>query len=142
MYMSSIWCVIICILLLFSKTTSFWPTIFVLEKKYQYYTCGVTVTSVSNIFQLYHDKMSNIFQLYHDKMSNIFQLYHDKMSNIFQLYHDKMSNIFQLYHDKMSNIFQLYHDKMSGMCCFSSEDVAHRNKSKDWLAWNQDNVFE
>ena len=47
MYMSSIWCVIICILLLFSKTTSFWPTIFVLEKKYQYYTCGVTVTSVA-----------------------------------------------------------------------------------------------
>ena len=27
------------------------------------------------------------------------------------------------------------------LVCVASEDVAHRNKSKDWLAWNQD-VFE
>ena len=27
-----------------------------------------------------------------------------------------------------------------GMCCFSAKYGALRRKSKDWLAWNQDNV--
>jgi hypothetical protein len=27
-----------------------------------------------------------------------------------------------------------------GICCFSSEHAALRRKSKDWLAWNRDNV--
>jgi hypothetical protein len=27
-----------------------------------------------------------------------------------------------------------------GMCCFSAKHAALRRKSKDWLAWNQDNV--
>jgi hypothetical protein len=29
-----------------------------------------------------------------------------------------------------------------GICCFSTKHTALRRKSKDWLAWNQDNVFE
>jgi hypothetical protein len=29
-----------------------------------------------------------------------------------------------------------------GMCCFSAKHAALRRKSKDWLARNQDNVFE
>jgi hypothetical protein len=27
-----------------------------------------------------------------------------------------------------------------GICCFSSKHTALRRKSKDWLAWNQNNV--
>jgi len=29
-----------------------------------------------------------------------------------------------------------------GICCFSANHAALRRKSKDWLARNQDNVFE
>ena len=29
-----------------------------------------------------------------------------------------------------------------GICCFSAKNAALRRKSKDWLAPNQDNVFE
>ena len=29
-----------------------------------------------------------------------------------------------------------------GMCCSSAKHVALRRKSKDWLAWNQNNVSE
>ena len=29
-----------------------------------------------------------------------------------------------------------------GICCFSTKHAALRRKSKDWLAWNQDNVSE
>ena len=29
-----------------------------------------------------------------------------------------------------------------GVCCFSAKHTALRSKSKDWLAWNQDNVSE
>ena len=29
-----------------------------------------------------------------------------------------------------------------GICCFSAKHTALRKKSKDWLAWNQDNVSE
>ena len=29
-----------------------------------------------------------------------------------------------------------------GICCFSTKHSALRRKSKDWLAWNQNNVFE
>ena len=28
------------------------------------------------------------------------------------------------------------------ICCFSAKHAALRRKSKDWLAWNQDNVSE
>jgi hypothetical protein len=28
-----------------------------------------------------------------------------------------------------------------GICCFSAKYIAFRSKSKDWLAWNQDNIF-
>jgi len=28
------------------------------------------------------------------------------------------------------------------MCCFSTKHAALRRKSKDWLAWNRDNVSE
>jgi hypothetical protein len=27
-----------------------------------------------------------------------------------------------------------------GICCFSAKHAALRRKSKDWLAWNQNNV--
>jgi len=27
-----------------------------------------------------------------------------------------------------------------GICCFSAKHAALRSKSKDWLAWNQNNV--
>ena len=29
-----------------------------------------------------------------------------------------------------------------GICCFSAKNAALRRKSKDWLARNQNNVFE
>ena len=29
-----------------------------------------------------------------------------------------------------------------GICCFSARYAALRRKSKDWLAWNRDNVSE
>ena len=29
-----------------------------------------------------------------------------------------------------------------GICCFSAKHAALRRKSKDWLAWNQDNVSQ
>jgi hypothetical protein len=29
-----------------------------------------------------------------------------------------------------------------GICCFSAKNAASRRKSKDWLARNQNNVFE
>ena len=31
-------------------------------------------------------------------------------------------------------------DSKIGICCFSAKHAALRRKSKDWLAWNQDNV--
>jgi hypothetical protein len=31
-------------------------------------------------------------------------------------------------------------DYKIGICCFSSKHAALRRNSKDWLAWNQDNV--
>jgi hypothetical protein len=31
-------------------------------------------------------------------------------------------------------------DRKIGICCFSAKHAALRRKSKDWLAWNQDNV--
>ena len=33
-------------------------------------------------------------------------------------------------------------DYTIGTCCFSSKHAALRSKSKDWLAWNQNNVSE
>ena len=36
----------------------------------------------------------------------------------------------------------LIKDYIIGMCCFSAKHVALRRKSKDWLARNQNNVFE
>jgi hypothetical protein len=33
-------------------------------------------------------------------------------------------------------------DYKIGICCFSTKHTALRRKSKDWLAWNQDNVSE
>ena len=33
-------------------------------------------------------------------------------------------------------------DYKIGICCFSAKHLALRRKSKDWLAWNQDNVSE
>ena len=33
-------------------------------------------------------------------------------------------------------------DYKIGICCFSAKQAALRKKSKDWLAWNQDNVSE
>ena len=29
-----------------------------------------------------------------------------------------------------------------GICCFSAKHASLKRKSKDWLAWNQDNVSE
>jgi hypothetical protein len=31
-------------------------------------------------------------------------------------------------------------DYKIGICCFFTKDAALRRESKDWLAWNQDNV--
>jgi hypothetical protein len=33
-------------------------------------------------------------------------------------------------------------DYKIGICCFFAKHAALRSKSKDWLAWNQDNVSE
>ena len=33
-------------------------------------------------------------------------------------------------------------DYKTGICCFSAKHTALRRKNKDWLAWNQNNVFE
>ena len=33
-------------------------------------------------------------------------------------------------------------DYKIGICCFSAKHAALRSKSKDWLARNQDNVYE
>jgi hypothetical protein len=33
-------------------------------------------------------------------------------------------------------------DYKIGICCFSGKHAALSRKSKDWLAWNQDNVSE
>jgi hypothetical protein len=33
-------------------------------------------------------------------------------------------------------------DYKIGICCFSAKNATLRSKSKDWLAWNQDNVSE
>ena len=33
-------------------------------------------------------------------------------------------------------------DYRIGICCFSAKHAALRRKSKDWLAWNQNNVSE
>jgi hypothetical protein len=33
-------------------------------------------------------------------------------------------------------------DYKIGICCFSAKHAALRRKSKDWLAWNTDNVSE
>ena len=33
-------------------------------------------------------------------------------------------------------------DYKIGICCFSAKHAALRKKSRDWLAWNQNNVSE
>jgi hypothetical protein len=33
-------------------------------------------------------------------------------------------------------------DYQIGICCFYAKHAALRRNSKDWLAWNQDNVYE
>ena len=33
-------------------------------------------------------------------------------------------------------------DYKIGICCFSTKHAALRRKSKDWWAWNKDNVSE
>jgi hypothetical protein len=33
-------------------------------------------------------------------------------------------------------------DYKNGICCFSAKHAVLRRKSKEWLAWNQDNVSE
>ena len=33
-------------------------------------------------------------------------------------------------------------DYKIGICCFSTKHAALKRKSKDWLAWNEDNVSE
>jgi hypothetical protein len=33
-------------------------------------------------------------------------------------------------------------DYKIGICCFSAKQASLRRKSKDWLAWNRDNVSE
>ena len=33
-------------------------------------------------------------------------------------------------------------DYKIGICCFSAKHAALRRKSKDWLAWNQNNVSQ
>ena len=33
-------------------------------------------------------------------------------------------------------------DDKIGICCFSANHAALRRKSKDWLAWNQNNMSE
>ena len=33
-------------------------------------------------------------------------------------------------------------DYKIGICCFQAKRTALRSKSKDWLAWNQNNVSE
>jgi hypothetical protein len=33
-------------------------------------------------------------------------------------------------------------DYYIGICCFSAKHASLMRKSKDWLVWNQDNVFE
>ena len=33
-------------------------------------------------------------------------------------------------------------DYKIGICCFSAKHAALRKKSRDWLAWNQNNVYE
>ena len=33
-------------------------------------------------------------------------------------------------------------DYKIGSCCFLAKHIAFRRKSKGWLAWNQDNVFD
>ena len=33
-------------------------------------------------------------------------------------------------------------DYKNGICCFSAKLAALRRKSKDWIAWDQDNVSE
>jgi hypothetical protein len=33
-------------------------------------------------------------------------------------------------------------DYKIGICCFSTKQAALRRKSKDWMAWNQNNVSE
>jgi len=36
--------------------------------------------------------------------------------------------------------FESNQDYKIGMCCFTAKHAPLRRKSKDWLAWNQDNV--
>jgi hypothetical protein len=45
----------------------------------------------------------------------------------------------------VDRVFELRSDQTKdykiGMCCFSTKHATLRRKSKDWLTWNQDNVF-
>ena len=45
----------------------------------------------------------------------------------------------------VDRVFELRSDQTKdykiGMCCFSTKHTTLRRKSKDWLTWNQDNVF-
>ena len=33
-------------------------------------------------------------------------------------------------------------DNIIGICCFSAKHTVLRSKTKEWLAWNQDNLLE
>jgi hypothetical protein len=45
----------------------------------------------------------------------------------------------------VDRVFELRSDQTKdykiAICCFSTKHATLRRKSKDWLTWNQDNVF-
>ena len=63
---------------------------------------------------------------------------------------DNISGVMVSIHVLLSNVVGCGFKPLSGqikdckisICCFSAKHEALRSKSKDWLAWNQDNVSE
>ena len=44
--------------------------------------------------------------------------------------------------DYRFDIFTFFKDYKIGICCFLTEHVSLKSKSKDWLTQGEDNVFE
>jgi hypothetical protein len=67
----------------------------------------------------------------------LFELYQDRISGVMVSVLD--SSVVDLGFEPWSGQTK---DYIIGICCFSAKHTALRRKSKDWLTWNQNNVFK
>ena len=94
-----------------------------------------------------HVKKVNWFFSSHDSMGHVIYCHHFAKMSMYMFYIFSL-NISQFQHSLSAVDLGLYprsvqtKDYKIGICCFTAKHAALRKNSKDWLAWNRDNVSE